>query len=239
MAPVPEYHLHLDPGDLRWLKAHPGTKRCFPGCLQVSADRWPIWLGYRGRYSRLFPKASFDLWFPPEARFHGHRQLHLSAAYRDPSLLRGRLSLELSAALGVPAPQAWHAWVTLNGEPQGLYTVVESVNRDWLLRRGLPDGPPNVTGNSGKKPWPAPSSPTASRAGWRPSTPPFGPRGSPTPASPTARAPSGGSPPGSAGMPRSGPPLSASTLPTSAPGAMAPHPSEGFDNPICAPAQWK
>lgn len=138
--PVPEYYLRMDPADLKWFASHLGTPRCFPGSLRVGVEHWPIWIGYRGRYSRRFPKPSYDLWFPPEAPFAGRRQLHLNAAYTDPSLLRARLSLSLFADLEVPVPAAWHARVSLNGREQGLYTVIESLDGTWLRRHGLPGG---------------------------------------------------------------------------------------------------
>jgi spore coat protein H len=139
-VPVPVYELAMDPADLRWLRNHEGTSRCFPATLRIEAESLPIWIGYRGRYSRWHRKPSYDLWFPPEQPFHGHAELHLNAAYRDPSLLRGRLALELFAGLDVPVPQAWHVWLTMNGEDLGLYTALESVGPGWFARRGAVPG---------------------------------------------------------------------------------------------------
>lgn len=131
---IPVYELALDAGDWLWMRQHLGTHRCFPGTLRTDHQTLPIWIGYRGRSSRWFRKPSFDLWFP-EAPLGDHNELHLNAAYRDPSLLRGRLALDRFAAWGVPVPQAWHAWVTLNGEPLGLFTALESMGPTWFTRR--------------------------------------------------------------------------------------------------------
>lgn len=138
---VPEYHLSLDESDWRWLRSHAGTPRCFEGALTAGGDVWPVWAGYRGRYSRWFRKPSFDIWFAGGRLFHGHTRLHLNAAYRDPSHLRGRLSLEVFASLGVPTPRAWHVSLHVNGEPAGLYTALEAVDAAWYARAGLPPGP--------------------------------------------------------------------------------------------------
>jgi spore coat protein H len=138
---VPDYHLLLEPSDLRWLQDHRGTPRCFPVTLQAPGGSWPGWIGYRGRYSRRFRKPSYDLWFDPQRPFGHHEVLHLNAAYRDPSLLRGRLSLETFGELGVPTPQAWHVTLGLNGRPFGLYTALESLGASWHRRRGLEPGP--------------------------------------------------------------------------------------------------
>jgi spore coat protein H len=133
---IPEYHLTMDPADLDWLRAHVGSRRCFPVELRVDGQRWSGWIGYRGRFSRRFPKPSFDLWFPQTARFHGQLELHLSAAYRDPSLLRGRLAHAVFADLDVPTPRAWHAWLTINDRAVGLYTAYESMDQAWLEAHG-------------------------------------------------------------------------------------------------------
>lgn len=140
MGPLPVYALTMTPADLQWFQRHAGTDRCFPAELQVGAGRWPVWIGYRGRYTRKFPKYSYDLWFSPDQTFHGQQRLHLNAAYRDPSRVRNRLALAVFADLGVPTPRAWHVWLTLNGEPLGLYTAVESLDAGWMQRRRLAPG---------------------------------------------------------------------------------------------------
>jgi spore coat protein H len=139
-VPVPVYDLTMDTDDLKWLRRHVGTARCFPAFLEVDSKRWPVWIGYRGNYSRWFRKPSYDIWFGEDLSFHGHARLHLNAAYRDPSMLRGRLALELFAELGVPTPRSWHVWLSLNDRPLGLYTAIESLDGGWLERRGMKGG---------------------------------------------------------------------------------------------------
>lgn len=140
MSQVQEYHLKMDGNDLSWFTDHVGTHRCFPASLQVGGQCWPVWIGYRGRFSRRQVKPSYQLWFHEPSPLPGHASLHLTAAARDPSLLRGRLALELFNDLGVPAPRAWHVSLTLEGQPMGLYTAIESLDAAWFRRQGLPDG---------------------------------------------------------------------------------------------------
>ena len=141
MTAIRTYELEMDPSDLRWFASHLGTDRCFPAELRIGGDRWPVWMGYRGRFSRWCDKPSYDLWFSDEDQFHGRTRLHLNAAYYDPSLLRGRFSLDLFRSLGVPTPEAWHVWLVLGGRPQGVYTAIEGVNATWLARRGITGSP--------------------------------------------------------------------------------------------------
>jgi spore coat protein H len=138
---VPEYDLIMDNHDLKWFSRHAGTDRWFPITLRTADTDYPAWIGYRGRYSRWFRKPSYELCFQRPGQFLGHTRLHLNATYRDPSLLRARLSLNLFSQIGVPAPQSWHAWLRMNDQTLGLYTAVESVDQTWLSRHGYDDGP--------------------------------------------------------------------------------------------------
>jgi spore coat protein H len=38
--------------------------------------------------------------------------------------------------MGVPVPDAWHVWLSVNGRPMGLYTALESLDERWLTQRG-------------------------------------------------------------------------------------------------------
>jgi spore coat protein H len=137
---LPEFELEMDDADLKWFRQHVGTPRCFEASLRTNGASWPIWVGYRGNYSRRFPKASYDIWFGERRPFSKHRRLHLNAAYRDPSLLRGRLALSIFDDIGVPTPAAWHVRVSLNGRDRGVYTALESVDAGWVDRQaGEPD----------------------------------------------------------------------------------------------------
>ncbi len=138
--PVRTYDLEMDPTDLAWLRRNPGSLRCFAAELRTDSGRWTGWIGARGRYSRYFRKPSYDLWFSREQPFEGWLGVHLTAGYRDPSLLRTRLSMEVFDSLGVPVPSSSHVWVNLNGEPLGVYTAIEPFDGGWMARRGKHPG---------------------------------------------------------------------------------------------------
>jgi spore coat protein H len=134
------YDLTMHPSDLSWFQSHIGTARCFAATLRMNDQDYPVWIGYRGRYSRRFRKPSYDIWFGQARPLGGAGQIHLNAAYRDPSLLRGKLALELFGEIGVPVPRSWHIWLNINSQPCGVYTAIESLDGDWLRRRHLQDG---------------------------------------------------------------------------------------------------
>lgn len=141
VSSIAEYELEMDPADLRWFRSHVGTDRIFPGSLRVGSESRSVWIGYRGNYSRWFRKPSYDLWLGDGPLLQGHHSLHLNAAYRDPSLLRGRLAMQVFADLGVPTPGVWHIWLRLNGGDLGVYAALESLDAAWYQRQGLPSGP--------------------------------------------------------------------------------------------------
>jgi spore coat protein H len=135
-----ELELLMDPMDWKWFRRHVGTGRWFPAAIRAGATSIPGWVGYRGRYSRWFRKPSYEIWLPDEQPLNGCTHLHLNAGFRDPSLLRARLALDLFAAIGVPTPSSWHVWLVGNGLPLGVYTAVEAVDAAWLHRNHMPGG---------------------------------------------------------------------------------------------------
>ncbi len=62
----------------------------------------------------------------------GEKKLYLNENYKDPTHLREILSYEVLQALGVPAPRAVLAHVTLNGKEMGIYTAVEAVDGGFI-----------------------------------------------------------------------------------------------------------
>lgn len=131
----------MEKDDLAWFKKRRGTSRWLPCELRHAGGSFPAWIGYRGRYSRWFRKPSYELCFQRPGHFLGYDRLHLNASYRDPSLLRSRLSLDLFAQLGVPAPRAWHITLSMNEQSLGLYTAIESFDQRWLHQNGYGEGP--------------------------------------------------------------------------------------------------
>jgi spore coat protein CotH len=77
--------------------------------------------------------------FRSSGRFYGVKRINLRSNRRkndsDPTLLREALALELFRRAGVPAPRYSFVWVTVNGEPWGVYTLVEQVDKKFLADR--------------------------------------------------------------------------------------------------------
>jgi len=90
-------------------------------------------------------KFDFDR-FNKEQTFHGFKKLNFINCFRDPSMLRDKLTYDLMQKVGVPAPRATFAnlYLTIEGKEReylGLYVVVEQVDSVFLQDRlGNSDG---------------------------------------------------------------------------------------------------
>lgn len=97
--------------------------------------------GRVGSFQDLSRKPAFKLDFNhavPDQHFHSLEKLNLHNMVQDSAGLHERLAYTLWEAAGVPAPRVGYAWVRVNGEPYGLYTVVEAYD-DRFLKRAFDD----------------------------------------------------------------------------------------------------
>jgi len=101
---------------------------------------------------RLSMKLSFDE-YDDEGRFHDLKKLNFNAMKNDSSMIRERLSSWLFRQFDVPAPRVVHATLSVNGEDQGLFALVEEVDGRFARAR-FPDG---GKGNLYKERWPTSS----------------------------------------------------------------------------------
>jgi len=93
--------------------------------------------GRWGSWRSLSQKAGFKVdmnHYVSGQRLHGVKTLTLNNMVVDPTFAKEHLAYQAYAAIGVPAPRTAYTWVTLNGEPYGLYLNVESVDDVYLER---------------------------------------------------------------------------------------------------------
>ncbi len=107
--------------------------------LVISDNVYDIDFLYRGAHIRKMTKKSYQFIFPKVTS--GIKELHLNAEYIDKSLMRNKLSLDFFSSIGVLSPRSNHVLLTINGEFQGIYLQLESVDRYLLKSRNLPKGP--------------------------------------------------------------------------------------------------
>ena len=82
------------------------------------------------RYSYKINFGKFDR----EQAYHGLNKLHLNNLYGDATHMKDYVSYELFRRAGVSAPLISYAWLSVNGEPVGLYIAVEDMSESFLDR---------------------------------------------------------------------------------------------------------
>lgn len=160
---VRTYELEMDPAEWADLLVHAREEQYRAATLRVEGEPiGQVGLRFKGgissllncvdgagnvKCSKLSLKIKFDE-YEPGRRFHGLKRINFHAL-REGSLLRERLAYRLFREMGVEAPRAVHAWVVMNGEPLGLYGLVENIDgrfTDEHFERG--------DGNLYKEQWP-------------------------------------------------------------------------------------
>jgi spore coat protein H len=127
---LPEYSIWI--GNREWTKLN---ERIWSGSftnahLEYGGKRVPIRIRYRGGHTRNYPKKSYELRV-------GSRTYHFNAEYDDPSMIRNALSFRFFESIGVPSPATRHCILRINGRSQGVYLLIESVNRAFFRRRRI------------------------------------------------------------------------------------------------------
>ncbi len=117
-----------------------------PATFGWSGEEWEVGLDLKGNTSfrTLEEKASFKIdfhEFHEDETFHGLRRLRLDSMVGDRTMLAAHLAYDLYARLGVPAPRQGFACVEVDGEDFGLYSLVETLDEQFLERAfEEPDG---------------------------------------------------------------------------------------------------
>ena len=92
--------------------------------------------GHLGSQTDLRPalKLDFDR-VAPGRRYEGLEGVALNNDRSDPSHARSCVSYQVFRAAGIPAPRCTLAHVTVNGEDQGVYGLVEEIDAHFLARQ--------------------------------------------------------------------------------------------------------
>lgn len=138
---IPSYSVTIERRNLEDLQNDVWSDIPVPAYLNAEQKTFDVGIAYRGSYTRNFRKKSYWIQFFQPRYFNGYREIHLNAEYKDPSLIRNKLSLDFFQDIGVLSPSSQHINLTLNGSYEGVYLQLESVDDLFLKKRGLPPGP--------------------------------------------------------------------------------------------------
>ena len=148
------YDLTVAEDDWDWLNQNPLDEEYVPGRLTFEGRQFnDVGVRYKGFYGQLrfcfdaagnqtCPKIALKLKFSEydrRGRFYGLKRLNFHSMHEDDSQLREALAYRLYREAGVPAPRTAFAWVTVNGEPHGLFLAVENID-DRFVATHFRDG---------------------------------------------------------------------------------------------------
>jgi hypothetical protein len=100
-----------------------------------------------GNRTKEAPKRSWKVDVDPgddDDRIVGMSRLNLKSMYNDPSQMREAIAWALLRSVGVPAARHTYARVAINGGYQGLYSLIEQVDRSFLRERFGPNNRGNL-----------------------------------------------------------------------------------------------
>jgi spore coat protein H len=134
---VPTFSLTVAPEDLAKLDANPESDTRVPVVVELDGVRAPGRMRYRGASTRTLEQKSFKIELDPGHELEDRDHFELLAGWFDGGKLTEKFAVDLYAALGLPAPRARYARVSLNGRPNGLYLDMEHVGKDYLKHHGM------------------------------------------------------------------------------------------------------
>lgn len=137
---LPIYRLKVDSKELQELKRDVWIDDPVPAELFVQGKELDVRIAYRGSHIREFAKKSYNIRFYDPPIYKLANEIHLNAEYKDPSLIRNKLSLDFFSEIGCLSPKAKHVFLQMNGKAQGVYLELESVDKQFLSTRNLPLG---------------------------------------------------------------------------------------------------
>ncbi|WP_422397626.1 CotH kinase family protein [Sporosarcina psychrophila] len=138
---VPEYQLFIHPSYVSELRKDVWMDDPVSAKLTINKKKYEIDIVYRGSHIRELRKKSYQLSFYKPSIYRKAKELHLNAEFKDPSLLRNKLSFDFFNEIGCLSPKSRFVFVKLNGKNEGIYLEIESVDEFFLANRQLPEGP--------------------------------------------------------------------------------------------------
>jgi hypothetical protein len=148
-AYILDFGLELDADALAALDAAP--REWVPGTFTFQGQVYDAAVHLKGSESGSFrtldEKASFKVKFSEwdaDGRFHGLKRLALNSMVQDPTMAHDHSAYWLYRQLGIIGPRHGYARISLNGEPYGLFGVVETMDDDFLERHWEGDDEGNL-----------------------------------------------------------------------------------------------
>jgi spore coat protein CotH len=140
-----DLHLTINAADLDSLRTHFDQNTFYPADLMWKKTTMRnVAIRSRGTASRSGTKPGLYIdinRLTPGQSFLGLKALVLDNLLQDPALMREALAMSIFARMGLPAPRTAFYRLYLNGQYEGLYLLVENIDKPFLQRTfGRDDG---------------------------------------------------------------------------------------------------
>ena len=141
---VRDVHLSINGRDLAQLRASASENTYYPADFEYRGIKVRnVGIRSRGLGSRNATKLGLRVDFNryiTGGTFAGHKALVLDNLWQDASLVRERIAMALFERVGVPTPREVFVRVFINGGYEGLYTITEELDSQFLTRIGNDNG---------------------------------------------------------------------------------------------------
>ena len=131
-----EIRIQLNPQDWETLKANPASDDYYRSNFKwhgIELSNVGIKQHGGSTRNRIKPSLHIDFnKYQSKQEFLGLKSLIMANMAQDASMMRDRLSMELFSKMGVPVPREAHARLYINDQYAGLYTAVESTDKNFL-----------------------------------------------------------------------------------------------------------
>lgn len=131
---LPHYKLTILQSNLDLMYAQPLNEVAYPAVFQVDTFKYNVTARFKGSTTLEYPKKSWAIEFPNNKNYFGVSRINLHADYKDHSAMRNFLILKLFNFYNLPTPTIKHVTYEVNGEAYGVYTQVEQINSEFLIR---------------------------------------------------------------------------------------------------------
>ena len=134
---VHDIRIIIHPGDFARLVENYLTNDYYPCTLQWRDQIWD-YVGIRSRglgsRNQKKPGLRVDANRYEDIKILGASSFILDNITQDPTMMKERLAFALFRRLGQPAPRMAPARLFINDEFIGLYSIIESIDKDYLKR---------------------------------------------------------------------------------------------------------
>jgi spore coat protein H len=132
-------HFEISFDEKTWrLITDPSTAREYaPGRFKARGVEYEVGVRLRGDQARFHPKLSWKVKLPEGMKIDGMRRFNFLAEWLDAGYLTDAFSYELMHGSGAHSPRARYVLLTVNGKYEGIFVLVEQVDKPFLKAHGL------------------------------------------------------------------------------------------------------